>query len=189
MLTLCLGDLKTTLTCKKKQRTMNWKKKLLVEDDLPEIRGMTMHLGSFKMSSLESTLFVDATGTGTLFFDFYRVLKTVQRGNGEKRHLFWMFENVAAMPRQYKQTISRFLQVGSFLPANSLPLCNATLCRALCGVYVCTVAMFGRWKVHPSKTESNCASYFSAAISLGTDLVPRKWTWRVVFWNTLTGCI
>ncbi|XP_049519757.1 DNA (cytosine-5)-methyltransferase 3C-like [Dermacentor silvarum] len=51
----------------------------------------------------------DATGTGILFFEFYRVFRTVQQENGE-RHLFWMFENVVAMPREYRRIISRFLQ-------------------------------------------------------------------------------
>lgn len=51
----------------------------------------------------------DATGTGILFFDFYRVLRTVQQANGG-RHLFWMFENVVAMPREYRRIITRFLQ-------------------------------------------------------------------------------
>ncbi|XP_077506857.1 DNA (cytosine-5)-methyltransferase 3A-like isoform X2 [Amblyomma americanum] len=59
----------------------------------------------------------DPTGTGILFFEFYRVLRTLQLANGN-RHLFWMFENVAAMPREYRRTISRFLQslLYPFLP-------------------------------------------------------------------------
>nr|XP_037270264.1 DNA (cytosine-5)-methyltransferase 3B-like [Rhipicephalus microplus] len=51
----------------------------------------------------------DPTGTGILFFEFYRVLRTVLQANGG-RHLFWMFENVVAMPREYRRVISRFLQ-------------------------------------------------------------------------------
>ncbi|KAH7935239.1 hypothetical protein HPB52_004827 [Rhipicephalus sanguineus] len=52
----------------------------------------------------------DPTGTGILFFEFYRVFRTVQQSNGGT-HLFWMFENVVAMPREYRRIISRFLQV------------------------------------------------------------------------------
>ncbi|XP_049275428.1 DNA (cytosine-5)-methyltransferase 3C [Rhipicephalus sanguineus] len=51
----------------------------------------------------------DPTGTGILFFEFYRVFRTVQQSNGGT-HLFWMFENVVAMPREYRRIISRFLQ-------------------------------------------------------------------------------
>ncbi|KAL3214120.1 hypothetical protein MRX96_007248 [Rhipicephalus microplus] len=55
----------------------------------------------------------DPTGTGILFFEFYRVLRTVLQANGG-RHLFWMFENVVAMPREYRRVISRFLQVSAW---------------------------------------------------------------------------
>lgn len=52
----------------------------------------------------------DPTGTGKLFFDFFRILKAVQLAN-KGRHVFWLYENVASMPQEYKITISRFLQV------------------------------------------------------------------------------
>lgn len=48
-------------------------------------------------------------GTGTLFFHFYRVLKSVQNFN-VGRHLFWLFENVASMKSEYKKEISIFLE-------------------------------------------------------------------------------
>lgn len=51
----------------------------------------------------------DPTGTGKLFFDFFRVLKAVQLAN-KGRHVFWLYENVASMPQEYKSTITRFLQ-------------------------------------------------------------------------------
>ncbi|XP_067143227.1 DNA (cytosine-5)-methyltransferase 3A-like isoform X2 [Centruroides vittatus] len=51
----------------------------------------------------------DPSGTGKLFFDFFRVLRAVQMAN-KGRHLFWLYENVAAMPVEYKAIITRFLQ-------------------------------------------------------------------------------
>ncbi|XP_022246328.1 DNA (cytosine-5)-methyltransferase 3B-like isoform X2 [Limulus polyphemus] len=51
----------------------------------------------------------DPQGTGKLFFDFFRVLKAVQLAN-KGRHVFWLYENVASMPQEYKSTITRFLQ-------------------------------------------------------------------------------
>nr|XP_054919869.1 DNA (cytosine-5)-methyltransferase 3C-like [Dermacentor andersoni] len=61
----------------------------------------------------------DATGTGILFFEFYRIFCTVKEANGGT-HLFWMFENVVAMPREYRRIISRFFQ------------CQPTLLDACC---------------------------------------------------------
>lgn len=52
----------------------------------------------------------DPTGTGKLFFDFFRILRAAQLAN-RGRHVFWLYENVASMPQEYKATISRFLQV------------------------------------------------------------------------------
>ncbi|XP_076338328.1 DNA (cytosine-5)-methyltransferase 3B-like isoform X5 [Tachypleus tridentatus] len=51
----------------------------------------------------------DATGTGRLFFDFFRLLKAVQLANKE-RHVFWLYENVTSIPQEYKSIITRFLQ-------------------------------------------------------------------------------
>ncbi|KAF6027831.1 hypothetical protein EB796_013863 [Bugula neritina] len=51
----------------------------------------------------------DATGTGILFFDFYRILMTlmsIQPGHS----VFWLFENVVHMNKETKATISRFLE-------------------------------------------------------------------------------
>ncbi|XP_037076273.1 DNA (cytosine-5)-methyltransferase 3B-like [Pollicipes pollicipes] len=52
----------------------------------------------------------DPEGTGILFFDFYRILRSVEVCN-EGRHVFWLFENVASMPLEYRKVISRFLQM------------------------------------------------------------------------------
>lgn len=52
----------------------------------------------------------DPAGTGTLFFEFHRVLSALLLLAKGSRHLFWLFENVAAMPRKCRHTISRFLQ-------------------------------------------------------------------------------
>ncbi|XP_055930560.1 DNA (cytosine-5)-methyltransferase 3A-like isoform X2 [Argiope bruennichi] len=50
----------------------------------------------------------DNTGTGKLFFDYFHILKTVQRLN-KQRHVFFLYENVAAMSLQTKSIISTFL--------------------------------------------------------------------------------
>ncbi|XP_043239321.1 DNA (cytosine-5)-methyltransferase 3C-like isoform X1 [Amphibalanus amphitrite] len=50
----------------------------------------------------------DPEGTGILFFDFYRVLRSVEVSN-RGRHMFWLFENTASMPLEYRKVISRFL--------------------------------------------------------------------------------
>ncbi|XP_064082111.1 LOW QUALITY PROTEIN: DNA (cytosine-5)-methyltransferase 3A-like [Macrobrachium nipponense] len=51
----------------------------------------------------------DPTGTGILFFHYFRVLKTILLHN-KGTHLFWLFENVTHMPREFKFQISTFLQ-------------------------------------------------------------------------------
>ncbi|GAB6031377.1 DNA cytosine-5,-methyltransferase, variant 2 [Chamberlinius hualienensis] len=51
----------------------------------------------------------DPTGTGKLFFDFFRILRAIQLNNNNN-HLFWLYENVASMPHEYRGIISRFLQ-------------------------------------------------------------------------------
>ena len=58
-----------------------------------------------------------------LFFDFYRVLTQVQLHNGD-RHLFWLFENVTFMPRDIKETISRFLQVSTVVYKEAIGVPN-----------------------------------------------------------------
>ncbi|GFT72370.1 hypothetical protein TNCV_3609141 [Trichonephila clavipes] len=50
----------------------------------------------------------DFSGTGHLFFDFFHVLKSVQRLNNE-RCVFFLFENVASMDQKTKRIISSFL--------------------------------------------------------------------------------
>ncbi|CAH1794551.1 unnamed protein product [Owenia fusiformis] len=47
-------------------------------------------------------------GTGILFFEFYRILNTLRQLNKDTT-LFWMFENVAALPKETKAAISNFL--------------------------------------------------------------------------------
>ena len=51
--------------------------------------------------------FTDPEGTGILFFDFYRILRSVEVSN-RGRHVFWLFENVASMPVEYRKVISRY---------------------------------------------------------------------------------
>ncbi|XP_066951556.1 uncharacterized protein [Macrobrachium rosenbergii] len=51
----------------------------------------------------------DPTGTGILFFHYFRVLKTILLHN-KGTHLFWLFENVTHMPREFKIHISTFLE-------------------------------------------------------------------------------
>ncbi|KAK8395723.1 hypothetical protein O3P69_005662 [Scylla paramamosain] len=51
----------------------------------------------------------DFSGTGYLFFYFYKILKSIESFNGET-HLFWMFENVKNMPCIYKKQISILLE-------------------------------------------------------------------------------
>nr|XP_018899094.1 PREDICTED: DNA (cytosine-5)-methyltransferase 3A-like isoform X3 [Bemisia tabaci] len=51
----------------------------------------------------------DATGTGVLFFDFFRILQFLKTNN-DCRHLFWLFENVTSMPKDYRKVITRFFE-------------------------------------------------------------------------------
>jgi len=60
----------------------------------------------------KNDVILDATGTGILFFDFYRILMTlmsIQPGHS----VFWLFENVVHMNKETKATISRFLEVSA----------------------------------------------------------------------------
>lgn len=54
--------------------------------------------------------FEDPSGTGKLFFDFYRIMMTVKLHN-KRRPVYWMYENVASMPQEYRDIITRFLGV------------------------------------------------------------------------------
>ncbi len=49
-------------------------------------------------------------GTGTLFFEFYRILVGLRELHPD-HHMFWLFENVCFMQAEVKSTISRFLGV------------------------------------------------------------------------------
>ncbi|MEQ2184394.1 hypothetical protein GOODEAATRI_007542, partial [Goodea atripinnis] len=51
------------------------------------------------------------TGTGRLFFEFYRLLHEARPKPGDERPFFWLFENVVAMGVSDKRDISRFLEV------------------------------------------------------------------------------
>lgn len=58
---------------------------------------------------------LDAEGSGCLFFDFYRVLRTIEPPRGidgrkTERPFFWLFENVVSMKGIEKRRICRFLQ-------------------------------------------------------------------------------
>ena len=58
----------------------------------------------------DSSLFIsDATGTGILFFDFYRILMTLM--GRQEDPVLWLFENVVHMNKETKETICRFLEV------------------------------------------------------------------------------
>ncbi|EZA48382.1 DNA (cytosine-5)-methyltransferase 3A [Ooceraea biroi] len=47
-------------------------------------------------------------GTGILFFDYCRIKKLLNKAN-KGRHLFWLFENVASMPTEYRLEINKHL--------------------------------------------------------------------------------
>jgi len=56
-------------------------------------------------------LFVFNLGSSAmLFLDYYRVLTCLQKFSNN-RHVFWLYENVASMKKEYNDVISRFLQV------------------------------------------------------------------------------
>ncbi|CAL4067489.1 unnamed protein product, partial [Meganyctiphanes norvegica] len=55
----------------------------------------------------------DLDGTGILFFQYYRVLKTIQLHQArfyKNHHVFWLFENVKGMRTVYKNYISMFFE-------------------------------------------------------------------------------
>ncbi|XP_034251362.1 DNA (cytosine-5)-methyltransferase 3C-like [Thrips palmi] len=53
----------------------------------------------------------DVEDTGVLFFDFNRILKYLQASALRSgRPLYWLFENVASMPHDFRDTISKTLQ-------------------------------------------------------------------------------
>lgn len=52
-------------------------------------------------------IFSDCSGSGSLFFFFFKILKNIQYFNKDT-HLFWMFENVKNMPRFMKAQISLY---------------------------------------------------------------------------------
>ncbi|KAJ8678522.1 hypothetical protein QAD02_014309, partial [Eretmocerus hayati] len=49
-----------------------------------------------------------ANGTGLLFYEYCRILKLIKKHNKD-RHLFWLFENVASMPKEFRAQISESL--------------------------------------------------------------------------------
>jgi hypothetical protein len=56
-------------------------------------------------------LFIFNLGSSAiLFLDYYRVLSCLQKFSND-RHVFWLYENVASMKKEYNDVISRFLQV------------------------------------------------------------------------------
>ncbi|XP_076235873.1 DNA methyltransferase 3 [Calliopsis andreniformis] len=50
----------------------------------------------------------DERGTGVLFFEYCRIMKLVQKFNNGRR-LFWLYENVASMPTEYRLEINKHL--------------------------------------------------------------------------------
>ncbi|KYM83238.1 DNA (cytosine-5)-methyltransferase 3B [Atta colombica] len=50
----------------------------------------------------------DPKGTGILFFEYCRIKKLVEKAN-KGRHMFWLFENVASMPTEYRLEINKNL--------------------------------------------------------------------------------
>ncbi|KZC12603.1 DNA (cytosine-5)-methyltransferase 3B [Dufourea novaeangliae] len=50
----------------------------------------------------------DPKGTGVLFFEYCRIMKLVKKLNN-RRHMFWMYENVASMPTEYRLEINKHL--------------------------------------------------------------------------------
>ncbi|GFG38570.1 hypothetical protein Cfor_01628 [Coptotermes formosanus] len=55
----------------------------------------------------------DTSGSGSLFFEFYRVLKTLQMTRDNC--IYWMFENTAAMPHRIRDDITRFMGIDPVL--------------------------------------------------------------------------
>ncbi|XP_073528982.1 DNA (cytosine-5)-methyltransferase 3A-like [Phyllobates terribilis] len=50
-------------------------------------------------------------GTGSLFFDFPRLLHIIKPQPDEDRPFFWIFENVVSMEKKFKRTISQHLEM------------------------------------------------------------------------------
>lgn len=50
----------------------------------------------------------DTESSGPLFFEYFRILLTLQMMHGES--MFWLFENTAAMPCSLREIINRFLE-------------------------------------------------------------------------------
>nr|XP_031834105.1 uncharacterized protein LOC116427656 isoform X1 [Nomia melanderi]XP_031834114.1 uncharacterized protein LOC116427656 isoform X1 [Nomia melanderi] len=50
----------------------------------------------------------DPKGTGILFFEYCRIMKLVKKLNNG-RHLFWLYENVASMPSEYRLEMNKHL--------------------------------------------------------------------------------
>ena len=53
--------------------------------------------------------FLDVKSQSRFFFDFVRVLEMLRTANGPNQHLLWLFENVASMPKHYRQIMSRYV--------------------------------------------------------------------------------
>lgn len=51
-------------------------------------------------------MIIDPKGTGILFFEYCRIKKLVEKAN-KGRHIFWLFENVASMPTEYRLEINK----------------------------------------------------------------------------------
>ncbi|GAB1603055.1 DNA (cytosine-5)-methyltransferase 3B [Argonauta hians] len=84
----------------------------LTEDKLAEMCPFDLVIGGSPCNDLSlvnpARKGFSEEGTGILFFEFCRILSLVQRLSKD-RHVFWLYENVAAMKTTYKAIISRFL--------------------------------------------------------------------------------
>ncbi|XP_071164263.1 putative leucine-rich repeat-containing protein DDB_G0290503 isoform X2 [Mytilus edulis] len=86
----------------------------LTEEKLKEISPIDLVIGGSPCNDLSLANpvrkgFSDFSNTALLFFDYFRILRYVQNLS-DGHHVFWLYENVASMRREYSDVISRFLQ-------------------------------------------------------------------------------
>ncbi|XP_052103473.1 uncharacterized protein LOC127736951 [Mytilus californianus] len=86
----------------------------LTEEKLKEISPIDLVIGGSPCNDLSLANpirkgFSDFSSTALLFFDYFRILRCVQNLS-DGHHVFWLYENVASMKREYSDVISRFLQ-------------------------------------------------------------------------------
>ncbi|CAC5368096.1 unnamed protein product [Mytilus coruscus] len=86
----------------------------LTEEKLKEISPIDLVIGGSPCNDLSLANpirkgFSDFSSTALLFFDYFRILRCLQNLS-DGHHVFWLYENVASMKREYSDVISRFLQ-------------------------------------------------------------------------------